>query len=297
MTALEKKLRIVVGIATSGRAEILGKVVSIIGEQTRQPDSIVICPAKAEDVGDVLNSHPAVEIVLGPPGLPHQRNTILSQCNADVLLFLDDDFLMQPEYIGELEKLFVSNPEVVVATGLVTADGIRGPGFSVEEGRRLLVDLHVNQEPIIRETYGGYGCNMAVRLETVRQHCLEFDENLPLYAWLEDIDFSRQLAKYGRIIKSSMLRGVHLGTKRSGRSSGMRLGYSQIANPVYLARKGTLSWAFSMKYMRRQFIANCVRSVKPEPWVDRRGRLKGNILAIYEVLLGRSSPSRILAFE
>lgn len=297
MTAFGKRLRIAVGIATSGRAEILGNVVSTITEQTRQPDSILICPAKAEDAGEVLNSHPAIKIVLGRPGLPHQRNTILSHCDADLLLFLDDDFLMQSEYIEELEKLFLSSPEVVVATGLVTADGIRGPGFSFEEGRRLLVDLHVDQEPMIRETYGGYGCNMALRLETVRQHGLEFDENLPLYAWLEDIDFSRQLAKYGRVVKSTMLRGVHLGTKGSGRSSGMRLGYSQIANPVYLARKGTLSWAFSMKYMRRQFIANCVRSVKPEPWVDRRGRLKGNILAIYEVFRGRSSPSRILAFK
>jgi hypothetical protein len=37
------------------------------------------------------------------------------------------------------------------------------------------------------------------------------------------------------------LRGVHLGTKRSERSPGKRLGYSQIANPVYIARKETIA--------------------------------------------------------
>ncbi len=292
-----KKIRIALGIATSGRAEILREVVKLVGEQTRQPDAILICPAKPEDAQGIDSDIPNLEIVSGPPGSAHQRNCILKHTDADVVVFLDDDFLMHCDYLRELEKLFLANEDIVVATGVVTADGIRGPGYSINEGRVLLGACSLPEKPVLVDTYGGYGCNMAVRIVTVRDNLLAFDENLPLYAWLEDIDFSRQLAKYGRIVKSSMLLGVHLGTKRSGRSSGIRLGYSQIANPVYLARKRTLSWAFSMKYMRRQLIANCVRSVKPEPWVDRRGRLKGNILAIYEVLLGRSSPSRILEFE
>ena len=40
-----------------------------------------------------------------------------------------------------------------------------------------------------------------------------FDENLPLYGWLEDVDFCRQLARYGRIVKNIRLIGVHLGSK------------------------------------------------------------------------------------
>ncbi|AZO77314.1 hypothetical protein B5U98_17255 [Bosea sp. Tri-39] len=38
---------------------------------------------------------------------------------------------------------------------------------------------------------------------------------------------------------STALRGVHRAVKR-GRTSGLRVGYSQIANTVYLARKGTM---------------------------------------------------------
>jgi hypothetical protein len=46
--------------------------------------------------------------------------------------------------------------------------------------------------------------------------------------------------------------------------------------------------------MWRNIAANVVRSVSPEPWIDRRGRLKGNILAAIDVLIGRSSPNRIV---
>src|SRR5690606_38542508 len=98
---------------------------------------------------------------------------------------------------------------------------------------------------------------------------------LPLYAWFEDIDFSRQLAPHGRIMRSLKLVGVHLGTKRSGRSPGRQLGYSQVCNPIYLSRKGTLSWSFSLKYVYRNMLANLVKTLRPEPWVDRKGRCAG----------------------
>src|SRR6202040_3955084 len=90
------------------------------------------------------------------------------------------------------------------------------------------------------DCYGTYGCNMAFRLKPIVSHNVVFDDNLPLYGWQEDIDFSRRVLPYGRIVRSKSLRGVHLGIKL-GRTSGVRFGYSQIANPIYLTRKGTMS--------------------------------------------------------
>ena len=88
--------------------------------------------------------------------------------------------------------------------------------------------------------------------------------------------------------------GVHLGIK-SGRVSGKRFGYSQIANPVYLIRKGTIPAAFALDSDRRAtWLANVVRSVWPEPHIDRRGRLRGNILASAHLLSGRIEPEHIL---
>ena len=81
------------------------------------------------------------------------------------------------------------------------------------------------------------GCNMAFRYSALRN--IHFDERLPLYAWLEDADFRGQAERYGHVIRAEALSGVHLGHKQ-GRGRGVTLGYSQIANALYLATKGTV---------------------------------------------------------
>ena len=95
----------------------------------------------------------------------------------------------------------------------------------------------------------------------------------------------------GTAARAGALWGVHLGHK-SGRVPGVRFGYSQIANPVYLCGKGTVSRLFAARLMTGNLLANLVRSVAPDPVVDRRGRLRGNLLAIRDLCRGRLVPER-----
>lgn len=139
-----------------------------------------------------------------------------------------------------------------------------------------------------------YGCNMAVRMDAVSRGGIRFDEKLPLYGWQEDVDFCRRLAPQGRIVWSPALRGVHLGSKR-GRSPGLRLGYSQVANPPYLIGKGTVSRSWALRLIGRNIAANLLGSLRTQGLVDRRGRLRGNLVALRDMVLGRMSPDRILA--
>jgi GT2 family glycosyltransferase len=132
---------------------------------------------------------------------------------------------------------------------------------------------------------------MACRLEMSRRGIV-FDEALPQYGWLEDVDFSRRLARHGRIVKLSDARGVHLGSK-AGRTAGLKYGYSQIANPLYRVKKGTFSWPRAAEQMARNIAMNLVRSVVPEPYIDRRGRLYGNMLGLVDALRGAADPKRI----
>jgi GT2 family glycosyltransferase len=293
-----EKPRIVVGIATSGRRETLARNISALERQSRLPDRVVICPVKAQDVDEISLkkfTRPTL-VVSGPVGLPAQRNRILADCRADdIIVFFDDDFFADDRYIENLETLFTSRPDIVGVTGTLIADGARGPGLSVEDGLALLAASPVSPGAAddLIEYYGTYGCNMAFRLKPVIAHDILFDENLPLYGWQEDIDFSLRVRPYGRIVKSAALCGVHLGIKL-GRTSGVRFGYSQVANPVYLIRKGSMSWRHAGKLMWRNIAANIARSFFPEPWVDRKGRLKGNLLALIDIARGRDSPGRIL---
>src|SRR5262249_41260243 len=152
---------------------------------------------------------PATEIIVGPRGLTRQRNAILDRLDDfDVVQFFDDDFLPAPSYLAEIEKVFVARPDIVMVTGNVIADGIVGPGLEIDEARRRLAAGDAARssnkpEPIAN----GYGCNMAIQLAAARAGKCRFDERLPLYGWLEDVDFSSQLAAYGRIVKLAAARG------------------------------------------------------------------------------------------
>jgi GT2 family glycosyltransferase len=294
-TTLTIRLQIAVAIATAGRRDVLTATIDQLARQTRLPDRLVICPASPEDVDEaVLAAFPANTLVVhGPRGSSHQRNTILrSLPETDLVAFFDDDFLAQPTYLEAAERHFLAEPTLMVATGRVIADGIHGPGILVSEGLDLLAaDPYQTAPNDWTPTYNGYGCNMVVRFSVAGERGIEFDERLPLYGWWEDVDFCRQLAPYGLIGRFEAMRGVHLGSKR-GRSPGKQLGYSQVANIVYLMRKGTVSRSMGIKRIMRNVVANGIRSLRPEPWVDRRGRLIGNLIAIGDLLVCRIAPER-----
>jgi len=287
-------LRIGIGIATAGRPAILRETIGLIAAQGRVPDAILVCSPGEEDIEGLAEAHPGVVRLIGPRGLPHQRNRLIEAAgDLDILLFLDDDFVMDTQYLAEIEGVFRRHRDVVLATGRVIADGIIGPGLSVEEARARLAAPSLPPVAALTEVYNAYGCNMAVRLNTVRAHALKFDEELPLYAWLEDVDFSRTMAPYGRIVRTERAAGVHLGVK-SGRQRGVRLGYSQIANPCYLIGKGTCSWNKGLFHMSRNLAANLYGTLRGEKAIDRPARLLGNLNAVADLFTRRLAPSRAL---
>jgi len=292
--------RLIVGIATTGRADILTPTVRTIARQTRRPDLLVLSVAADTDVsptllGEVLYD---LRVIAGPRGLCAQRNRILATLGPDdLLLFLDDDFLMADDYLERLDALFADHPDVAMFTGTVLADGVVGRGLTHEEGMARL-QAHRRAGPdgadtgAVADTWNGYGCNFAVRASVVLANDLRFDEALPFYGWLEDVDFSGQVERHGRICRAEALRGVHLGVKVA-RSPGRRLGYSQIANPLYMRRKQTIRRAHARALILRNIASNLVYSVRPRPWTDSRGRLIGNLIALSDWARGRLRPDRI----
>lgn len=288
-------MKIAVGIATAGRREILSETLLEIGRQTRAPDRLIVCPARSEDCDSSLLLPVPIEVVSSPIGSCAQRNAIIeAAADADWMVFFDDDFFPAPDFLALLEAEILARPSAAVITGTPLADGILGLGLSPQEARLIIASR--KPEPAIgrmSETHKGYGCNMAVNMALVRRCGARFDEALPLYAWLEDEDFSRSLARQGAILKSRALQGVHLGVK-SGRTPGLRLGYSQVANPVYLWRKGSFSASRAFRQIGRNVVANLIKSFRPEPWVDRLGRLRGNALAFSDLAANRLTPARIL---
>lgn len=284
--------RIAAVFATLGRAEVVSKTVRhFLSSQRLAPSSVIVSCATPEDAGD-LASLKGVQIVLGPVGLAAQRNTALNLLDpeTDIVVFFDDDFIAHADWLAEAAQVFQDESSVVGITGHVVADGINGPGIAFHEAVRMVEgDAGINDRRWI-EPFSPYGCNMAFRMKAIGP--LRFDDRLVLYGWLEDRDFGAELAKRGgRLVRWSGCQGVHMGVK-SGRTSGERLGYSQIANPLHMMKKGTMAPHLVAGQIFRNVASNVGRLLAPEPYVDRKGRLKGNMRALLDGLTGELAPER-----
>lgn len=295
MTKPNAPLKVTVGIASKGRPEDLAVMAVRLAGQSVAPHRVIYSVTGEEDLPARESLPDWIEIVIGSPGLCAQRNRILEAAleDSDVIAFFDDDYIPEREAVRWIAHAFAEHDDVAGFCGALLADGILGPGLELAEAEAL-VDAHDAacegvERRLIGDREGLYGCNMAYRASAVGD--TRFDETLPAYAWQEDTDFAGQIAAFGRTCASRYFYGVHRGVKRA-RTPGVKLGYAQIANPVYLMRKGTMSGRFARKLMVRNIIANHVKALRPEPWVDRAGRVRGNWIALRHWMTGKLHPSR-----
>ena len=283
---------------TRGRPDIVASLVTQLGEQTMPPEHIYIIATKADDIARLDPNQQNLTVTIGRPGSTFQRNDGLKLAGSrfSTIVFFDDDFVPSRFWLERMQAIFDARPDVAGLTGNVLADGTRGPGIKLDDAK-LMVDFRDREaatDGAFHETFAygsNVGCNMAYRYSAIRD--IVFDESMPAYAWHEDSDFRGQVERRGLFVRAENLWGVHLGHKQ-GRSSGLALGYSQIANAVYLARKGTVPAGFLAEIATKNVIVNALRSFNPEPFCDRRGRLKGNMIALTDLVRGRLAPARIL---
>jgi len=284
-------------VSTRGRPDIVNALVEQLDEQTRAPAHVFVIGTSATDIARLNQTRTNLTAVIGREGSSSQRNDGLALAGArfSSIVFFDDDFVPSRFWIERMEAVFAAHPDIVGLTGIVLADGTTTAGIGLDDARATVRAYDAEPGGVRihdRLNYGGnMGCNMAFRASALAG--ITFDERLPLYAWLEDGDFRKQVEKRGRVVRVEGLWGVHLGHKQ-GRGRGVTIGYSQIANAIYLARKGTIPKSHLAKLATQNFIANLVRSIRPEPFVDRRGRLWGNLLALADTVRGRVRPERIL---
>jgi glycosyltransferase involved in cell wall biosynthesis len=281
-------------IASYGRSDILQQALMRLVSQPRVPDYIIISAVSPADVPVFSQSIANLRTVFGSAGLTRQRNRGLSCLidTVDVIIFIDDDFIVGDDYFRRMESIFEQEPSIIGVNGHIVADGANSPGFTFEEGFQLLQQYGRQKgPPWLRAIEGSYGCNMAFRSASIGS--VRFDERLALYGWQEDSDFCGALRGTGWIVRTNLVWGVHLGTKR-GKGSDLRLGYSQIINPAYIVSKGNMSRVYAFRLAAKNVIANLVKSVRPESYVDRRGRLLGNLIGMFHLMTGRLTPEYIL---
>ena len=293
MTASVAKLRVGVVVASKGRPDIVARLVQTLLQQSAPPDAIVVAVSDPADAAGVIAGGPVANVV-GPTGSCAQRNAGLASLPPaiDIVVFFDDDFIPSRYWIERVRDIFAASPDVAVLTGHVLFDGVKGPGMSWPDGQIIVARADAAPKPApfaVKDDFSPYGCNMAFRRTAIGE--LRFDERLVLYGWQEDTDLAARVAAGGRMIWSDGLWGVHLGIK-GGRTSGRKFGYSQIVNPRYLVAKGTMPTGRAIILAARNVIANAAGTLWPEPYIDRAGRLHGNLLGLWDLVTGRWRPER-----
>jgi hypothetical protein len=285
-------------ISTRGRPDIVNALVRQIAEQSKPPEHIFVIASTADDIAGLDQNQDHLTVQVGRTGLTLQRNDGLALAGSRFshIVFFDDDFVPSRFWLERMSDIFESRPDIAGLTGTILADGTTTAGVPLDDARAMVRqrDSNPTNSGLLHEdlAYGSnMGCNMAFRYSALCD--IRFDERLPLYAWLEDHDFRGQIERHGRVVRADALWGVHLGHKH-GRLRGVMLGYSQIANALYLARKGTVPKPYLAKLVSKNVLINAVRSLRPEPFVDRRGRLLGNMVALGDLLRGRIAPERVL---
>jgi len=179
---------------------------------------------------------------------------------------------------------------------------LAGGSISRQEAKKLIASYKPGEHPRGMFYSQGkhhilFGCNMIIRRAILNYET--FDENLPLYSYGEDYDLSIRLERYGLVGRFERCVGVHLETP-GGRIREELRGYSFVANNWYFLKKGVMhlprlkAWTrFWLICVGKSLWQSSSNLLKGDRSLDWSGRLKGHLLALKDIFLGRCHPQRI----
>lgn len=294
-------------ICSKGRRDILTETVRSLQRQSvpaRQVLLVVTGPEDADEAALASIGLEGLAVIHSEPGLTRQRNTGIRQLlpGTKYVCFFDDDMELHRDYICNALQFLEEMPTAMALSGRMLRDSCPERAEA-----RSLVEAY---EPATDRPFSGqfrnkgrhwvlHGCNMVIRASVLAYE--RFDERLPLYSFSEDYDISIRIRHYGNVGRLAASVGVHLCTP-SGRLSGRRVGYSQIANPWYFLEKGVSHLASPASHFRfayvsgRLVVRNALASLRGGREGEAAQNLQGNLLALRDILAGSSAPEKILQF-
>lgn len=198
----EKALTITVIIPTKNRAGDLHRTIDSLIAQTHRPDELIVVDQSFVPSLDPASVPLPVTYIYDPhiSGLTEARNVAMNRATGDIWLFLDDDVILEPEYVAEV--MLAYSPEVAGVSGIIT--NYKRPGLSRRLFEAVFVrgPFHDDRQPVywradVLRQYGPRpvkqlgGGLMSFRAALIRD--LRFDTNLTGGCLAEDIDFCARL--------------------------------------------------------------------------------------------------------
>lgn len=229
-----EKSKISVVIATKNRFQDIIKCIESILIQTLLPDEIIIADssedAELKSKLDLPHNKITFRYIHAKVSLTKARNIGIKESTGDIIIFLDDDVVLDKDYIKEIMHVF--DNDLGKKIGGVTGN-IMNNLKKQDQTFKYLIGCHIMQTIgviFFLFKYGngkfqpsGYptfvhsdkitnveclsGANMAFRREVFKE--FTFDEGLSGYCYNEDVDFSYRVSRKYQNIYTPFAKLVH----------------------------------------------------------------------------------------
>jgi GT2 family glycosyltransferase len=255
-TSSRPKTGVSLVLCTYQRPDSVKRFLDSVSAQTRPIDELIVVDASRDRATEVevamwRGSRDVAYWRVDDPlrGLTRQRNFALETVAYDLTAFFDDDVVLDPGCIAEMERAHRASPGLAgvgcfaetpipptrlwrLRRALRIVPHLR-PGSYTRTGMSVPWRFH---EPTNQVIDGDWlpGCAMLLKTEAARQ--VRFDEALAGYGQGEDLDFSLRLRDKGRIAMVGAAHCEHL-HESAGRPNAFTLGHMEIRNRHLIWRR------------------------------------------------------------
>lgn len=214
--AMNAKVSVI--IPTKNRTEDLNCTLEGLLQQTRRPDEIVIVDQSSMPSSELMKFPIPVVYIYAPEvsGAAVARNVAMDQATGDIWLFLDDDVILEPQYVEEI--LAAYSPKIAGVSGIITNYSVPPLSRRLFEAIFVRGAFHDDRQRVYwyaeQLRFDGpqrvrqFGCGvMSFRAEVIRH--LRFDPALIGGSLAEDIDFCARLPRGSRLVIAPNARLIH----------------------------------------------------------------------------------------
>lgn len=306
-------VRLGVVVPTRNRPTRIRDLLENLSTQTRRPDTVVVVDGSDTElmcrtiVESFENRLPIHYVTLHPPSAAAQRNVGLERviCHVDLVAFIDDDVILHGDALETACAGIAVAGSEFAGFGLNPVDEGAAREYGKLRDSRLAEKLglyspevcavspsgwHTRPVTVDKDTEVQWLSTAAViwRVDTVRE--VRFDEYFREYSYLEDLDFSLQARKRGRMKLLANVCYEH-DPAPEGRKSRFWFGRIEVRNRQYIVRKHRLSQPRFVLGLAIRVGLTFVDVVRGR-WSEA-GRLAGNVYEIpRSIILQKGQPSR-----
>ena len=254
---MTRKISLSVIVCTKDRPDEISGCVDCLLEQTIKEFELIVVDASSDrNIEDMLarklkkvKDRICFKYVKSPAWLTRQRNMGIEEASGEILVFLDDDVVVEKDYLENHHRVYEKDIQGRIGGvgGIfLNSDSYGFIGYlfrklflldlSGEKGKVLPSGFasHLRNPTVLTESEVLDGGNTSYRRKIFDS--LEFDEYFKGYGYMEDDDFSYRASKQYTLAVSPDIRLTHLASGAS-RSERKEIQIMQVVNHYWFFKK------------------------------------------------------------